>query len=158
MNNWAMVLILLFLSLTICGQNKNESELQIQKAINDLGSDNYEIRLKAKKILEEAGLKALPYLRKVANSDELEIKEYATNKLSNVFSYPTEEYKPEKMLGVEIKVKTYESYFVEYYSLIKNLLLDVYKKTAIKDAPYEANVKNLISILNIFKSTSLHNH
>lgn len=143
---WVLIFAFFFHSMNVFGQNKSESDSNLQKAIIELGSDNYEIRVKAKKTLDEIGLRAIPYLRKIVASEDLEVKDYAVNKLSQVFSYPTEEYKPVKILGDEIKIKTYENFYHEYYGLIKELLLDAYKKTSAKDSPHAENIKDLITI------------
>ena len=44
-----------------------DEKIDLEKAIKDLSSDQYDTRLKAKKILESVGVKAIPILRKVTN-------------------------------------------------------------------------------------------
>jgi len=141
-----IIFSVIFFTVNIYGQNKSETDLVLQKAINDLGSEKYETRVQAKKILDNAGLRAVPFLRKVTTSDDLEIKEYADNKISHAFSYNSTNYTPEKIIGVDIKIKTYEKYNREYFAFIKGLLLDAYKKTVANESAYEANVKTLIDL------------
>ena len=123
-----------------------EEKIDLEKAVKDLGSDNYEIRLKAKKDIESMGLRAIPVLRKAINADDLETKDYAEKKVAESVFYTNEAYMPESILGSDAKINSTQKYTNEYYLYLKELILSGYEKNSKKNPKWDVQIKNLIAL------------
>lgn len=128
--------------LALFGQEK----ISVEQALKDLSSDDYETRIKAKKLIDTFGIRAIPLLRKAIHSEDLETREYAEKKVLECVSYDNEEFQTNKMLGVDGKIVSTHKYLEEYYEYLKGFILKSYEKNAVKDSRWDAAIKKMIPL------------
>jgi len=146
------VVVTFFFSVAIFCEDK----VNLEQAVKDLSAENYDTRLKAKKILENSGLRAIPLLRKAANKDELELKEIAEKITADCFKYTNEDFQLVSIMGNDSKWGSTQKYTVELFNYLKDFFLKSYEKNSSKDPQWDVKIKKFIPMaLDFSKNLAL---
>lgn len=146
-----LVLFLSFISVTFADENVN-----LEQAAKDLSSENYEVRLKAKEIIEKAGISGVLAVRKFNKSGDLEIKEFLEKKLNETVVYRHSEYKVEKIIGSGGKTFSFQKVINEFYENLKTHYLNSFEKNSDKSQQWHESLKKFISLtIDYFKNVEL---
>jgi len=137
-------LFLYILIYLICMKVYCDEKVDLEKAVKELASENQDMKSKAKRALDLAGLRAIPELRKLLNSTDPDIKAYAERKVLGRFSYKWDPFKPEKVLGTDSNIGSCEKFRNEYYEFLNSFLLKSYERNSLKIAKWNSQIKLFI--------------